>query len=446
MAEVDGIVGIYGSVDQVVQTNEDSRAEVSRLLPLYRDRGLHWYDDFERWLRRTGREPVEERETLFPGLTDALRELAEIEPRGRMRARRLFAIAVAARAFPEMREPGSELASRAARALRVGTLAASEMAAHELLERLADDRTMPSLDGTGPQDLGAWWEHLIAIAHAEGLIPDTAGMLPRPCSGRLVKVPGVAGVVAALKTEFVTEEVEFEAATRFLAPSNWETCMPWFWCDMTELRLGVLPGMHVYREVVSSDCASGAGAALRAETELEFNFVWLPEGATAANAEAAVTNYQLAEGRPQPTDLIRVDEGSLVVARIGPGPKRLLITTTKRIQFNFPFSSQALATMMCPLGYADVAGDLLYCAASNAGAPGAGTDFPAAAPAPGAGPGSAGPPNAGSAGGECAHPAGQLVHDMAGMWARVLREGASALEHGAQGTGTSTRTRNRSGG
>jgi hypothetical protein len=447
MSELNGLVGIYGAVDQVVQTNAESRAEVSRLLPLYRDPGLHWYEDFENWLRRNRGEAVDPREPLFPELEEALVGLAEIEPRGRMWPRRLFAIAVATRAFPEMRDPGSKLGSHAVRALRAGPLDHSEKAAPALLELLADDRTLPNLDGTGPQDRSAWWANLIATAHSDGLIADTTGMFPRPCSGRLVAVPGVAGAVAALKTEFVTEEIDFEAATRFIEPVNWERCMPYFWCEMTELGPGVLPGMHRYHEVVSTDCASNAAAAFRAETELDFNFMWLPEGATVANAEAALTNYQLAEGRPWPGDLIRVDEGSLVVARIGPGPKRLMITTTKRIQFSFPFSSQALAIIMCALGYADVVGDLLYCAASNAGAPDAGTEFPGApvpAPAAGAVPRSAHRTQACSPGGECPNAASQLVQDMASIWARVLREGATAVERGTRGTGTSPRTPDRS--
>ena len=47
--------------------------------------------------------------------------------------------------------------------------------------------------------------------------------------------------------------------------------------------------------------------------------MWLPK---VTNPEVALTNYQLSAGRPQPGDLIRVDEGSLVVAKIGPGRRR----------------------------------------------------------------------------------------------------------------------------
>ncbi|HWW89721.1 MAG TPA: hypothetical protein VNY35_02945 [Solirubrobacteraceae bacterium] len=443
MSELDGLVGIYGAIDQVARNDEESRAEVSRLLPLYRDPGLHWYDDFQTWLRGSRREVVDPGEPLFPQLEPALRELAKVDPRGRMQARRLFALAVAARAFPKMRKRRSKLGALAAGALRTGRLVDSEESAQALLELLADEETLPNLDGSGPQDLSAWWKHLIETAHSADLISDTTGLFPRPCSGRLVTVPGVAGPVAALKTEFVTEEIDFEAATRFIDPANWQRCMPHFWCDMTELGRGRLPGMHLYREVVSTDCASKVGARFEAETELEFNFQWIPETATVANAQAAVADYQLAYGRPALLDLICVDEGSLVVARLGPGPKRLLITTTKRIQFSFPFSSKAIASIMCALGYADVVGDLLYCAASNAGVPDAGTEFPAApptAPAPGAAPRCAGRTSPCSPCGGGPHIAGQLVQDMASVWARVLREGATAVGRGTRRSGTGTRT------
>ncbi|MGO9488505.1 MAG: hypothetical protein ACLQBB_05700 [Solirubrobacteraceae bacterium] len=449
MTEIDGLVGIYGAVDRVVQTEPEARAQVARLLPLYRDPELQWYDEFEGWLKRERPEAAEHRETMFPPLQEALGDLAELPPNGRMRPRRMFAIALAARAFPEMRDPSSELGSQAVAALRAGSLVASERDARSLLELLVGEESLPSLVGTGSQELSAWWNYVIATAASQGLISDTTGMRPRPCSGRLVSVPGVAGPVAALKTEFVTEEIEFEAATRFIEPVNWRTCMPYFWCAMTQLGPARLPGVERYREVVSSDCPDKARAAFWAETELDFNFVWLPQGANQASAEAAITNYQLAEDRPLPGDLIRVDEGTLVVSRLGPGPKRLLITTTKRIQFSHLFSSQALAIIMCALGYADVVGDLLYCTASHATDPNAGTTFPGdqpTAPAPGTVPRSDRRPRTGSPSGE-SHDCIELMQDMAGMWTGLLNETATAVQRvaqGASGQSVGRRTRKRS--
>jgi hypothetical protein len=375
MTELDGLVGIYGAIDRVAQTDPELRAEISRLLPLYRDPDLRWFDEFEMWLNGL---PAEVRREPFPPIEAALIELAEVAPRCRMRPRRLFAIAAAARAFPEMRDLASELGSLAVSALRVTSLAESEEQARQLQEILASEDFMPKADGTGPQDLGVWWDQLVRTAHAAGVIPDMKFMRPRPCAGRLVKVPGVKGPVAALKTDFITHEIDFDRATKFIEPVNWKKCMPWFWCDMKDVGRGLLPGMERYHEVVSTNCAL-PGTTFRADTDLLFNFMWIPDR---EHAEVALTNYELGAGRPQAGDVIRLDEGSLVVAKVGPGQRPLRITTTKRIQFSYPFSSRALAMIMCALGYADVAGDLLCCAASISEQPGrnGGTDFPGEPP------------------------------------------------------------------
>jgi hypothetical protein len=443
MSEIDALVGIYGAIDRAAQTDARARAAVSRLLPQYRDPSLRWFDDFERWLKKERPGVDDPEKPLFPGLPEALEELHEVEPKGRLRPRRLFTIAAATRAFPEMLDPESELRQAAIGALNVGPVLDSGKAAQSLLELLGGEADLPNVDGSGPP-LRDWWAGVVSAAVSKELVPGPEGMFPRPCSGQLVTVPGLDGPVAALKTELLTEEIDFEAATRFIAPENWKRCMPKFWCRMTAIK-GARPGMHRYHEVVSSDCESKQAAAFRAETELDFTFTFIPEGAPVGDAEAAITNYQLAEGRPAPGDLIVVDEGSLVVARTAPGSRQLLVTSTKRIQFNFPFSSEALAMMMCALGYADVAGNLLSCCARNSGKPKAGTRFPAGAPrsrgAPLRAPRRAGSdaPRAVPTGGT-----GQMVQDMAGMWARVLREGATVIERTTRATGTGTRTRDRS--
>ena len=460
MTEIGAIVGIYGEVDRAAQTDAKLRTAVSQLLPLYADPGLHWYDDFEAWLSGTRAEAEAEAEgTLFPSLPDALHELADIEPRRRMRPRRLFAIAVAMRAFPEMRDPHSELGALAVGALRVSALAGKEKQALALHELLAEEESLPSIEGT-PQELSTWWDDLVAKADSEGLISSTTGMRPRPCSGRLVNVPGIVGEVAALETVFQTNEVDFDQAIRFLEPETWPKCMPWFWCEMKQIGAGPPP---LYKEVVSTDCAHKAGAAFTAETELDFEFRWL--GQKAKPPKGALTAYRLAPGRPEPGDLIRVDEGSLVVEKIRAGQRPLMITTTKRIQFSYPFSSEALATIMCALGYTEAVAELLCCAAS--GSKKGGNPFPGgstvendpvsgAVPVSGAAPGGVVAALSGCIE-ECAAALGdwsrriaegpyttdELAQDMTNTWARVLRKGATAVEVGARATQTGARTRPR---
>jgi hypothetical protein len=428
MSEIEAIVGIYGAVDGAVQGAAEARARVSKLLPLYRDPDLRWYDEFETWRKRTLGRAVDS-DPLFPGLQKALSELALIEPQCRMRARRLFAIALAMRALPEMRDPDSELWDLAVRALAVDSHVETETHADSLCKLLANEPLLEGAGRTGAQGPSAWWDRLVTQAHDEGLISSVAGLRPRPCSGRLVHVPGIAGPVAALEAEFETDEVSFEAATKFIEPVHWPKCMPYFWCEMKPKGggSGLVPGPHLYHEVVSTDCADQVDAAFCAQTELEFNFIWLPDN---GDPEAAVANYQLANGRPHPHDVIRVDEGTLIVAQIPRELQRLRITTTKRIQFSYPFSSQALALIACALGYADAAADLLCCAATNGAE--AGTDFPGESPpvpAPGARPS----PARLTPSGLCVeNPMCETVHEMAGVWADVLREGAAAVARGAR--------------
>ena len=440
MSEIDALVGIYGAVDKAVQGSPKLRADVSRLLPLYADPGLQWYDDFEAWLKETRAEPVSG--PLFPELEEALSKLAEIAPKGRLRARRLFALTVATQGFPEMQDPSSELGGLAVGALRVEGLAGGEEAAARSLLELLTTIALPDVHAS-PQQLKTWWSQVIHVAGSDGLLQVTSDLKQRPCSGQLVSVPGITAPVAALRTEFETDEIDFEQAKNFINPANWAKCMPSFWCAMDPLAVAPrIPGGSVFREVVSSDeCALGDAAAFWAETELEFEFGSL--------SEAVFTNYRLSKGRPLAGDRILLDEGSLVVAKVGPGERPLLITTTKRIQFSHAFSSEALAIIACALGYADVVGELLNCAASG---PKEVVPFPKVAPL-----GST-PEGLATALSDCVeecaaatgiwrnrvarrpYTAGDLVLDMTNSWAWALRKGAAVVELGASAaqTGTST--------
>jgi hypothetical protein len=442
MAETEAIVGIYGSVDRAVQADPLARLRVAQLLPQYRDPTLQWYDDFLGWLADTA-EP-ESAKPAFPDLASALTQLAETPARARTRARRMFAVALATRAFPQISSAESKL-----RPLAIAALRSSEdeeqadepgQPAEDLYKLLAGEDQPLQLEATpAPLRPSTWWSGVIDAALEKRAIPNSIGMYPRPCAGRLVTVPGIAGPVAALITEHETDEIDFDAATRFIEPMNWPKCMPNFWCDVHPIADPRLSeGERRYLEIVSTHCGDKSQPGFWAETELLFNFMWLPDK---QNAEAAVANYELAEGRPLPNDRILVDEGTLVVAKVGDGPS-LLITTTKRIKFSYPFVSEALALIMCALGYADVSGDLLACAARRGKdvkgkrrrAAVMGTDFPgvsAAAATARASRTQAG----GSPRGPGQTRAGGLVGDIMDIWAGALQDGARALERSAGGAG-----------
>jgi hypothetical protein len=269
---------------------------------------------------------------------------------------------------------------------------------------------------------------------------DTKGMEHKPCSARLVTVPGIDGPAAALQTEFDTEALTFKQATNSLEPVNWKTCREDFWCRMEEEHDQKLaPGQRRYHEIVSSNCDDETGAMFRAETRLLFNFMWIP---TSRNPQAAVTNYELAEQPPRRNDLIQVDEGSLVVSRLNwrpgkdgrsnAGREMLRITTTKRIKFNYPFSSQALALIVCALGWLDTGAQLVACAAAKGkgyvGGPFPGEPANAAMKPRGA----RGERVAGSSGGPAVSPGG-LFEEGADIGVRFLRDVAGAVERNLGG-------------
>jgi hypothetical protein len=432
MAETDSIVGIYGAVDEAVQTDSAARERVAELLAQYRDPKVHWFDDYKKWL--AGATGAESSGPAFPDAETALRELAgTAPPTPRARARRMFAIAVASRVLPELREADSEPRRLAEESLRVIGPDGGVPAAKRLFSLLAGEAhgdviALPARRG--------WWDSVIAAAVEDHLIPAETGMFPRPCSGRLVTVPGVAGPAAALTTEVENDEIDFEHATRFIEPVNWRTCMPSFWCAVHPIGRETVPGVRCYHEVVSTHCTDRAAPGFWAETDLLFDFMYLPDK---ANAQAAVANYELAKGRPLPDDLIQVDEGTILVAKVDPPNERpVRVTTTKRVLFSYPFSSEALALVMCALGYADIAGNLLSCAAERGIPPKAaplGTAFPgvslAAAPHAAGREGAREEPDRSRDYSQTG--VGGLMQDTVDIWARALRDSAAAMKRGARG-------------
>ena len=441
MGETRDLIGIYGAVDRAAADDPETRARVARLLPLYLDPDLRWFDDFEAW---TEHKREESTEPPFPPLEESLAGMWERVPRGRQPARRLFAIAVAIQAFPGLRE--SDLAVRA---VQFDTIAEGEDEARQVVELLGDVDLLPELEGEDPDALDFWWVQLREAL--SGLVADTAGLGPRPCTGRLVTVtlPTGPGSVATLRTEWETAEVRFDQAIRFLKPDNWPKCSD-FWCEMKPLAQ-ISPAVYPYHEVVSTDCDYPA-LAWTIEAYLDFSFVRV--------AGLAVTDYGLSDGHP--VGDVLVDEGSLVVQELG---DRVRITTTKRIKFNHPFGGEALAMIMCATGYASVVEELVFsCAREGA----EGTEFPGAEPGEKQAVDAPMGPVIDEVAEEVAaavklcvddcakavqasskkmsegkYTANDLVRDMAEMWARTAREGARAIDVGVRSARRAAGTRAR---
>jgi hypothetical protein len=433
MGELRDLIAIYGEIDRAVAADDGVRAAVAQRVSLYEDPDAHWYEAFAAWA-----EDVREDTSggpAFPPLEEAVRDLESIPPRGRMHARRLWVLALAAQAFPELarRDDGS---SPLARALGHGEVENESGRAQDLLELLADPDRLASAVAREDGSLDAWWDETLREAQARGLLieADAEDLGPRPCTGRLVTVavPGGSVEVAALETVFETSVLSFDQAVRFLHPETWPGCSA-LCCRM--LDLGVQPsGLHRFRETVSADCADRL-RTWTIQADLDFSF-------RQVDGQVAVAEYELSPG-PQPDVL--VDEGSLAVRAIGTADDpRIRVTTTKRVRFNRPFTGKQLAMIVCALGYASIVEDLIFTCAREGG-PGK------SLPAPGQGNPAVHPcvdlaaraSRAAQASVEvwaqevraasakaAARPytADDLVQDTTRAWVRLLREGAAAFD------------------
>lgn len=475
MSETRDLIGIYGAIDRAVANDPSLRDSVARLLPIYANEDVRWFDTFEKWtLEKREQAGAETSEPPFPEPAQGLKNLARRAPRARMRARRIFAVAVAQRAFPERLHPEGDWAPHAKAALRRATLVDQKRSkrdhAHGLLELMHEQGPLEDSGEPAPE---AWWQRLLAEGEARGHLRDSASMGPHPCTGRLVMVdlPGGPEPVATLRTEFDVHGLDFDRATCFLHPENWPGCSD-FWCEMREV--GRTPaGVHQFHEQVSTDCKDKA-AGWTVQAALDFSFRSLPG--------AAVAEYQLSQGHPKEGDDVVVDEGSLVVHRVATDAGDVLkVTTTKRVRFSerHAFNGVSLAMLMCALGYADVAADLVYsCAKADPDHPG--IPFPGREPAAAEagqaqgqarGPAPKGAPEdlspmirsladeATAAFKRCVddwaeaaqasarkvadgkYTADAFVQDIAGLWARTMREGAAAVDRSVRATQETARPR-----
>jgi|SRR6185437_4250124 len=434
MGETRDLVGIFGAIDRRAAAEPAARARIARLLPLYKRSDVSWFDDFVTWTKEL-RAEQSDTEPFPTSLDEALEDLAGTPTKGRMMARRMFAIAGAVQAFPDTNGTDSSWKGAAARALAPGLVDQSEDRGQAMLEILGREELLPREDTPAARD--GWWRDVLAAAGSDGHIENAECAIgPRPCAGRVSAAN--CGLVATIESGFRTGCVKFNRACSFLHPTNWPECSNGFWCEMEDLG-EVRPGVHHFHEVVSTDCDDQA-LAWTISAELEFKFTQHPD------LDLSIAEYQLCEGHPKPGDAVLVDEGSLVVHGLGGG--ELQVITTKRVQFNYPFSVEALALIMCALGYANLVEDLVFtCAALKRKK---GREFPGSAPTRTV-PLPKHPADeiadrlkaciddyaeaARTASEKTAaghYTADDLAQDMAKMWARAAREWSGAVQLGAR--------------
>ena len=332
--QVTKLFEIYGAVDQQVeeQMRPAEQDQISRLLPVYRRPRAHWFRSYVK-TRGLPRQEPESR------AREALAGLAEIEPRGRLKARRVFAAAAAAQTFPNL--SARELADAA---WGRGELTDDDAEMLASLLRKTPDDSQAGRD--------SWWEPV----RQTKLTPE--GLGPRPCSGQLAwaTVDGDQDLVASLKTVF-DAKLTFDAARNFCAdPTTWE-CFP-SWCEMKQVD--GQDGYDTYQEVVSFDCTEKLFPKLA--INLNFNRTYSGN----APHRVALAEYWLSSRQPVPHEdrPVLVNQGWLEVQELPAedGEPQVRVTTTKSVLFRDDLGGPGIASVSCRVGYLSMVGDLVACA------------------------------------------------------------------------------------
>ncbi len=337
MSETLNLIALHGAIDQQLKTHPELVADVARLLPGYGEPAtLGWYDTFRDWILEQAPE------TDFPDLERAIANIATEAaegrtPKPRSAARRLLAVAALARAFPD----GSGLPSLAPVLDFTGPGRESED-----LVGLVAGSAFSSLDQ---------WGSMIQAASAAGLVSEAVTAqhrAPPGCLHSVVRTPlnGVLVDAAQLETSFWTDAVDLKCASKFLDPLQWPTCSE-YWCEVRLVGSVITQKKKnpVYREEVSLDCTHRATTwGVRAYLECH----------QTSTATEARLDFDLAPSFMSAGDEIMVDEGWLRVREENSG---IRVETVKRVKFRNPaLSPHALATVMCLVGYADLAGELMF--------------------------------------------------------------------------------------
>ncbi len=337
MSELEALMTLHGAIDDAV-VQDPSKAEiVGRYYGPYQDGGaVGWFGEFRQWTADlTGVPANDVLPTGAAALEGAIGELASLSPSPYMQARRMLAVAVAARVLDSsMLDDVVNLAPALGPGIGVNNL--------DLLSLLRND----SHFFTASQ-----WVSMTELALVDHLV-SALFVLHNPmfpCAGNLVtvKLPGSNVEVATLTTDFCPS-LTFDQAVRVLDPAGWPACNP-LWCELTKTRTSAA-GNPIYHEQVSLDCVRKPHT-WTADCDLEFVKFEAPD--------VRIISYDLADP-PQPGDPIQVDSGSLEVREVG---GRVCVHTTKRIRFNYPFTGTSLAMVACALGYGPVAAALVFCCA-----------------------------------------------------------------------------------
>jgi hypothetical protein len=357
MSEIGDLIAILGAVDRAVNEDEgdERRSQVAALVKAYRtgDR-FGWYDSF---VQREGNEGL-------PTIEDAMRGLGRPTRFAGMLPRRLLAVALAARVFPDRWGPHGEDAEASLRALIIpGIVAGLPLVPTPPLPEPPEvpDIGDPSLRSQGEELLQAladpvqlsrieeWHEFLSSTSH---ILSSQVASLPAPCSTTVIEPPaGADDAIIVLQTSLCVGGVDLAALSAgFLDPTNWPGCCPW-WCEMLPAP-GADPGLKRFLEVVAADCPNRI-----------FEVAVFLDFATAIDrATRKVVTYNKSRDQSgmvaglRANEAVEVDRGVIEVRQEG---DHFRVETTKRIRFAQSVDADALAVIACVVGYGDVAADVI---------------------------------------------------------------------------------------
>ena len=356
MSEIGDLIGILGAVDRAV--NEDDREErrslVAALVKAYRTgERFGWYEGF-----------AEREHDALPGLEEAMRSLGRPTRFAGMLPRRVLAVALAARVFPELFGPDGEAVEDSLRALIIpGIVAGLPLVPTPPLPEPPDvpDLGDPAIRSQGEELLRAladparlsriedWHDFLSSTSH---LVSSQLASLPAPCSTTVIEPPtGGDDAVVVLQTSLCVGGVDLAALSAgFLDPTKWPDCSPW-WCAMLAAPGGGT-GLDRYLEVVAADCPKHTF-----EVAVFLDFATAIDGAT-----RKVVTYNKSPDQSgtvaglRANDAVEVDRGVIDVRQ---ERDHFRVETTKRIRFAQSVDADALAVIACVVGYGDVAADVI---------------------------------------------------------------------------------------
>ena len=356
MSEIGDLIAILGAVDQAVHEDEGEqrRSLVAALVKPYRTgERFGWYDGF---VEHEGNEAL-------PHLDEAVENLRRPTRFAGMLPRRVLAVTLVARVFPDLFGPEGERADASVRALTIpGIVAGLPLVPTPPHDEPPDvpDLGDPSLQSQGEELLRAladpdrlsriedWHEFLRSTSH---LVSSQLAGLPAPCSTTVIEPPTGDDAVVVLQTSLCVGGVDLDVlAARFLDPTNWPACSPW-WCKMLRAPGGG-PGIKRFLEVVAADCP----------TRIFEVAVFLDFATAVDRATRKVVTYNMSTdqsgmvGGLGANNAVEVDRGVIDVRR---ERDHFRVETTKRIRFAQSVDADALAVIACVVGYGDVAADVI---------------------------------------------------------------------------------------